>query len=258
VVRTAAEAKKRARSAEDLSAGVVAGISGPGPLAGTAGGDTAAPSARESVERAAAAVYARALEAGSEAAGSAAARMGELAEIAESLAVNSGSLKDREAGERVLRGISESVDRLKASYEEDASMAREYAGDAVRGYAESTLVQREVMERRAAEVLRAREFLEGATRELGERFMADADQRGLRPLVERAMRALDFGSYLEARVGGVPEYASALGGPIGGLESRLAKRASVPGNYEKIQSDVAGVPPRDKIDTLRSRVDALE
>lgn len=258
MVRTAAEARKRARSADEMSAGVAAGSSPPEPHTGTAAGDAAAPSARESVERAAAAVYARALEAGSDAAGLVAARMGELAEIAESLAANSGSWEDREAGERVLRGISESVDRLKASYAEDASMAREYAGDAIRGYAESTLVQREALERRAAEVLRAREFLEGATRELAERFMAEADRRGVRALVERAMRALDFGSYLEARIGGVPEYASALDGPIGGLETRLAKRASVPGDYEKIQSDVAGVPPREKIDTLRARVDALE
>ena len=256
MLRTAAEAQKRARDADALSAGVVVGLSG-GTTPARAR-DVAAPSARESVERAAAAVYTRALEAGGVAAGSAAARMAEIADIAESLAANSGSLEDREAGKRVLRGISESVDRLKASYEEDASMAREYAGDAVRGYAESALARKEVLERRAAELLRAREFLEGAIGALTERFMAEAERRGARDVVERARRALDFGSYLEARVGGVPQYASDLAEPISDLETRLARRASVPGLYEQLESDVAGVPPRENIDTLRARVDSLE
>ena len=81
-------------------------------------------------------------------------------------------------------------------------MVREYAGDAIREHAESALATREYMALRADEVRRARDFLVGATGELYERFMAEADRRGLREVVDRAVRALDFASRVDSRVGG--------------------------------------------------------
>lgn len=248
VIRTSAEAQRRARDADEMSARV--SVEAPRPA------ETGS-SARESVEEAAVAVYRRASGAGTAAAGFAADRMAEVAELADSLATKSASLEDREEGERILREIAESVDRIKASYAEDASMVREYAGDAIREHAESALATREYMALRADEVRRARDFLVGATGELYERFMAEADRRGLREVVDRAVRALDFASRVDSRVGGVPAYASDLAAPIDDLEARLAERASVPGDYEKIGEDVEGVLSRDKIDSLLRRVDSL-
>lgn len=201
--------------------------------------------------------YDRTREAGEYASQEIAKRMRAVSELANELATMSGELEDREAGKRIMSGISESVDRLKASYEEEIAEVRGHVNETIRGYAEKGLVARDAMRRRKDEVEKIGRFLKGATDELVERFMQEAERRGAKRVVERALGILEFDKEFTGRLGSVERYGRDLGAPVDALEVRLARLSSVPGFYEALESDLRDVYSHGELDDLYGRLEKL-
>jgi hypothetical protein len=178
-------------------------------------------------------------------------QMSALAGVASDLASSSSDLADREASIAVLEDISISVDRLRASYEDEIRSVNGLAEDSIRDHAEKNLARKDVLESREREARAIGAKLRGATLDLVKRFNREAERRGLKPAVMRAIGFLEFDDDFSRRVGSLEEYSRSLAKPIGVLESRFAEL------YDSTGSGLAGVYSREELNDLNGRLDEV-
>lgn len=178
-------------------------------------------------------------------------QMASLAGVASELASSSSDLADREASIAILEDISESVDRLRDSYEDEIRSVNGLAEDSIRGHAEKNLAMKQALEARAREAGEIGEKMRGATLELVKRFNGEAERMGLKPAVQRAIGFLKFDDDFSKRVGSLGDYSRDLMKPVGILESRFAEL------YDSTGSGLMGVYSREELNDLNGRLDEV-
>ena len=207
--------------------------------------------AREAVTRTAHEAYSRTREVSGDVSSILSAQMSSLAELASELASTSADLSDREAAIGVLEAISESVDRLRASYEDETRAVNGLAEETIREHTEKNLVGKELHESRVREAAEVGEKMSRATKELADRFAQEAERKGLKTTVERAVGFLEFDKDFSRRFGSLDSYRSDLMRPVGEIASRFAEL------YGGDDTGLMGVYSREELDDLDRRLDEV-